>query len=214
MGAPQHQGANTGLSQLAEIVGGHQLGRRMIEPSFLDKRNEERAGPLHHSNARGERLNGPVVGITRNGAGGADYADRPALARSDGSASTRFDHPQHRYGGSLLQSAERVRRAGITGHHHGLDSLAQQPVKDLQAVALHGLRRLGAVRHPGGVAKVDGGLLRQALVDGPRNGETSDTRIEDADRRRIHGSLNGKETPAPAPPGTASRWRSPGKSAR
>ena len=91
----------------------------------------------------------------------------------------------------------------------------QQPVEDLEAVAPHRLGRLGAVGHAGGVAEVDGGLVRQALVDGAGHGEPADAGIEDADRARDSWNAGWeRDTLPPTPPGTACSWRSPGKSAR
>src|SRR3954451_21207314 len=104
--------------------------------------------------------------------------------------------------------------AGVARDDDGLHLLVQKPVKDLEAVPLDGLGRFGSVGYPGGVTEINGGLVWQPLINGARNGEAPDPGVEDPYRGGIHRKRMGSETEAPTPPGTASKRRSPGKSAK
>ena len=97
-------------------------------------------------------------------------------------------------GDCRLQRLERVGGAGVARDHHGLHPLLQQPVAGSRGCSAHGLGRLGAVRHPGGIAEVDRGLVGEALVDRAGHGEAADAGVEDADRGAVHRMRNGMDT--------------------
>src|SRR4051812_8938798 len=136
------------------------------------------------------------------------------MHRRDGRTRPGLDDTDYRNRRGGLERVQSMGRAGVTGDHDRLHALSQQPMEDLEAVSPNRIRRLGAVRDPGGVSEIDGGLVRQPLVNGSSYSEAADSRIEDADRGSIHLSRIGTEAAAPTPPGTAWKRRSPGKSAR
>src|SRR5689334_10840787 len=214
MGAAQHQRADASLTKLLEILGGDQCCCWMFEPPFFYQRNEQWAGALEDGDARSQRIDRTTVGIARNRSRGSDHADWSGSPGRDRCSRARLDDAENGDIGRLLQRSQRMRGAGIAGNYHGLDTLTQQPVQDLQAVSGDRLRRLGTVGHSGSVAEVNSRLLGQALIDRSRDSQPPDSGVEDPDWSLIHGVWTGMETAAPTPPGRASIRRSPGKSAR
>src|SRR5213080_2556878 len=84
--------------------------------------------------------------------------------------------------------------------------------RDLAAVAPNGFRALRSVGNASGVAEVRDALVRQLSHELVRDSETTDTRVEDANRRAGHHQAS--FAPTLAPPGVARIWSCVGMSQR
>ena len=76
-------------------------------------------------------------------------------------------------------------RGGIARDDDGLHTFVAQKPGDLSTVATNRVRALGAVWHACGVAEVDHALVRKLADDFFRDRESTDPRVEDADRRAV-----------------------------
>ena len=80
------------------------------------------------------------------------------------------------------QGTERVGRRGVARDHDGFDVLIGQKRSDLAAVAAHGVGTLRPVRHARRVAEIHDALVGKLANQLVNDGESADTRVEDADR--------------------------------
>ena len=77
--------------------------------------------------------------------------------------------------------AEHRGARGVAGDDERLDPLLDEMVEAVEGVLANGGDRLGAIRLPGGVAEIENRLVRKLVDDGPRDGESTEARVEDAD---------------------------------
>ena len=91
---------------------------------------------------------------------------------------------------TLARVAEHRRTGGVARDHQRLDALGDEVVETLEGVLAHLADRLGPVRLACGVTEVDQRLVRQLVDHRPRDRESAEARVEDADGR-IAGRIGG-----------------------
>src|SRR5215204_3349599 len=99
------------------------------------------------------------------------------------SAGSRQDHFDDRHG-VPLPGITKDRRAGrVAGDHQDLHALVDKMIKTLQGVLPNAGDLLLAVRRTGGIPQIDDVFMRQLINDRAGHGESTESRIKDADRR-------------------------------
>ena len=165
----------------------------------LHEVHELRAGPGGQGDLRGggERV---VVRHRVGGGPGADHAD-PAVAggghRAPGGG---VDHLDDGYVVPLAGVAEHRGAGAVARDDQRLHVLVDQVVEALEGVLADLADRLGAVGLPRRVADVQDRLVGQLVDHGPGHGESTEARVEDADRSIRHDAdrLVGREARPPA----------------
>ena len=151
----------------------------------LDELHEPRAG-LGRQGDVGCRRERVLVGQRVGRRAGADDADAAAAGGGDGPAGGGQDHLDHGYVVPLAGVAEHRGAGRVAGDDEGLDALVDEVVEALEGVLADLGDRLGAVGLARGVAEVDHCLVGQLVHHGPGDGEPTEARVEDPDRRVSH----------------------------
>ena len=183
--AAQHERIDAAVAKGLEILARDELGRFVLRPSFLDERHKEGTRTRGGTDLLVQLTNGAHVCARFDGAGGSDDADVSRTRGVHSGACAGLDDAEHRHGQFLAQRRERVRGRRVAGDDDHLDALLAQERRDLATVAPNGVGALRPVGHTGRVAEVQERLVWQLPDDLMRNGESTDARIEDADRSVI-----------------------------
>jgi hypothetical protein len=159
----------------------------VVDPVFLDDRNEERGGFFqdHQAGAlQGERV---LVGVGADGAAGGDDADAFGGGVGERTFHAGLDHAEDRDAIDFAELVECVGGGGVAGDDDRLDVLGEEESDILLGEALDGFAAFRAVGDAGGVAEVDDGFPGQELLDGADHGEAADSGVEDAEGAWVHG---------------------------
>ena len=136
--------------------------------------------------ARIQRLRKQLVAPAGHGQLGREQADAAVACRLHGRVRLGDDHRHDGHLQLLLEIRERDRGRRVARDDDHLHPQAFEVEADLVREPLHLVARPRAVREARMVAEIDEILVRhrhEALV---QNGEAPDSRVEDADRARIH----------------------------
>ncbi len=145
-----------------------------------------------HLRCRGE---GVVVGERLGGRAGADHADPAGGAGGDRAPGGREDHLDHGHVVAFPRIAQHRGTGGVAGDHQRLDPLVDEVVEALEGVLADLTDRLGTVGLTRGVAEVHDRLVGQLVDHGPGDGQTTEARVEDPDRRIRHTEQASRQRP-------------------
>ena len=91
--------------------------------------------------------------------------------------------------GVWQEKTARQRTCGVAGDDDCLDLLGFQKVYDLAGITDDGIFRFGTVRHTRGISKIYDSFVGQVSHNLTHYGQSADTGIKDADRRRSGSAL-------------------------
>ncbi len=115
-----------------------------------------------------------------------EEADSPVPRRLDGGVGLGRGDADHGHGEPLLELGKRRGGGRVAGRNDELDPLRLEKAADLEGEPAQLLERTRAVRKPRMIAQVNEILVGQGDEALVQNGQPAHTRIEDADRPRIH----------------------------
>ena len=176
MRAAQHErvrleaGLRGFVEQFGKIDPQHFVRDGVVDPAFLDQRNQQWAGLFDHAQAPFSACSRICVAFDRSGSGHdqhiAGFCGR--LRR----ICPCVDHAKHRNRDCLADRIERQCGRGIAGDHQVIRLLLlDKEVRAGDGVARHGRLRLGSVGKPGGIPQVGVVCAGQALEQSAQNGE-------------------------------------------
>ena len=97
---------------------------------------------------------------------------------------------------TILEGIERSRGCGVAGNDDELHVVrSNEPLGDFVCVLGDLVQRLGTVRIAGRIADVHESFLREQVDQGPRDGQSTESAVEHADRSVIHGPILGAQSP-------------------
>ena len=185
VGAAEDEGVHTGCDQRIQVLVRRRLQLRPAGDAFLDELHEPRTG-LRRQGDVGCRREGVLVGERVGSCAGADDADSAAPGGGNRPAGGGQDHLDHGDVVPLAGVTEHRGAGRVAGDHECLHALVDEVVEALEGVLADLGDRLGAIGLPGGVAEVDHCLVGQLVHDGTSDGEPTEARVENPDRRVSH----------------------------
>ncbi len=181
MGASQQQRVDAALFETLEVVRDGQFRDRIVGPSFLGQRHQQRACARVDFRARAEPLDRARVSSRRDRCFGADHPYFAVARGLDCRARARLDHADDRHHRVRRDRIERDRAGRVAGDHQHLDSLGEQEPGVLLRVADDDFVGFRAVGKPRRVAEVDEVFVGERRGQRFQDGESADAGIEHAD---------------------------------
>ena len=122
--------------------------------TVFHQRHKQGAGFAENHRFRALLPDGPLIAAAVDGGLGANDADALVPALGQGIVYGRLYDPQHGQGKGLPQYGQAVGADGAAGYDHRLHPLGKQKAHILAGIAGDGLRRAGAIGHPGNIPKI------------------------------------------------------------
>ncbi len=168
------------------------IGTRFVELVVLDQRHPHGAG-LAHDGAFGiEFLYLQIVGTGKDGSLGGQHTDVVGVGKFSDHFGSRSDDTEHTAVGCMLGQV--VLLDGTQGFGGGCvaaedderTTKLEKFLDGLQGELIHNIKRTRTIRCACVVAKIDVVVLRHALANAIKNGQTAIARIEDTNGTLLH----------------------------
>ena len=160
--AAEYERVDTGAPKRREIILRNESQRLVLQHSFLDERNEQRARLRGDDGGIVDVMERALVRARPNRAESADDTDASRRGCADRGTRAGLDDAGNRELEPVAQRLDRVRGRRVAGDDDVLYALVFEKGRDLDRVTDDGLRALRTVRNASGVAEVDDVLVRQA----------------------------------------------------
>jgi hypothetical protein len=164
-----------------QIDSGDLLGDRVLDPSFFDEGDEQRAGFFESCEASaGESA---LVGMTADGRFGAEDDCLASPAEGCGGVSAGLNHSDDGHADCTANVEKRERGCSVASDNEHVDASLLEELRGPDSVAGDGLARLGTVREASGVSEIEIVGVGDEVGERAENGEASDTGVEHGDAR-------------------------------
>ena len=151
---------------------------RMIDPSFLNKRNKERTGFLSYNNI--SSFQRAAIGVAGGGSFRAYHDDLAIKAGRGRGLGAGFDYANDLDVRSSFDFLEGKGRSGIAGDDEKLGAMRLEMANGSHRVMGDGGGRLGPVGQAGCVAEIEIVGVGNAMKKRGKNREPAHARVEDA----------------------------------
>lgn len=151
----------------------------MLDPTFLDKRNEQRAGFLAGTQAA--CFQSSVISVAADGGFRPDHNDFLVFCRGCGGLGPGLDNSDNGHACCGLDSIERQRGRRIAGDDQHVGPVGLEKLRRFHCITAYRLDGFRSVRQPGRVTEV--GVIGggNAFEHSLENGKAAKAGIEDAD---------------------------------
>ena len=183
MGAGEHQRIDPLLHQRVQISLQNLPRRRVVDPVFLDQRNQQRSRLAVDQQAGFPQRERVLISVGTDRAASRDDADAFGIRAGERGFHARFDHPENGNPVFLMQTWQGVRGRGVAGDDDGFHPAGDKKPHVLVRELTDGLRAFRTIRQPGGVAEIQNVFRRQKFLHRPDDGQTTDTRVKKSKRR-------------------------------
>jgi hypothetical protein len=164
-----------------QIDPGDLFGDRVLDPSFFDEGDEQRAGFFESGEASaGESA---LVGVTVNGGFGAENDCFASLTEGCGGVGAGLDDSDDRHAYRTANVEESERGCSVASDDQHVDAALLEELRGPDGVAGDGLARLGTVGETGGVSEIEVVGVGDEIGERAENGEASYTGVEHGDAR-------------------------------
>lgn len=164
-----------------QIDPGDLFGDRVLDPSFFDEGDEQRAGFFESGEAStGESA---LVGVTADSRFGAENDCFASLTEGGGGVGAGLNHSYHWDANGSANIEKRERGRGVASDDEHVDALLLEELRGSDGVTGDGLAGLGTVREASGVSEIEVVGVGDQVGESAEHGEASDAGVEHGDTR-------------------------------